>query len=92
MWKEDELTAHGSITTPGASDGASAEPTVSATQSRPAAGQTTLGHTVVIIGELRANEDLTIEGQIEGTIESKLHSVTIGQKGQPRPKSSARTS
>ena len=78
MWKEDELTAQGSITTSqGNPAGAPAEPEVSASTT----GHATLGQTVVITGELRADEDLTIEGQIDGTIESKLHSVTIGQTG-----------
>lgn len=78
MWKEDELTAQSSTTTSqGNPVGAPAESQVSA---RPT-GHATLGPTVVITGELRADEDLTIEGQIDGTIESKLHSVTIGQTG-----------
>ena len=38
----------------------------------------TLGRSVVIKGDLRGQEDLTIEGQVEGTIESKQHSVVIG--------------
>lgn len=78
MWKEDELTAERSITT---ADGTSA---VSTSRSQPVAGQATLGQTVVITGELRADEDLTIEGQIDGTIESTRHSVTIGQNGSAK--------
>ena len=78
MWKEEELTAQSS--TPTAQD-TSAEPIVSAPQSQPAAGRATLGRTVVITGKLSANEDLTIDGRVEGTIESTLHAVTIGQMG-----------
>ena len=78
MWKEEDMTAQTSIPTP---HGTSTEPTFSAARRQTAAGQATLGQTVVITGDLRANEDLTIEGHIEGTIESKLHSVTIGPMG-----------
>ena len=78
MWKEDERTAQRSSTTP---HGTSAESSVSTSRSQPVAGHAILGQTVVITGDLRADEDLTIEGQIDGTIESKRHSVTIGQNG-----------
>ena len=40
----------------------------------------TLGHSVVIKGNLTGQEDLVIEGRVEGTIESKQHSVVIGQQ------------
>ena len=40
----------------------------------------TLGHSVVIKGDLTGQEDLMIEGRVEGTIESKQHSVVIGQQ------------
>lgn len=78
MWTEKEVTAQSSVPV---LQGTSTEATVSARRSQPVAGQATLGKTMVITGDLRANEDLMIEGQIEGRIESQLHSVTIGQMG-----------
>lgn len=78
MWKEEDVTAQPSISTP---QGTATEPAFSAPRRQSVAGQVTLGQTVVITGDLRANEDLTIEGHIEGTIESRLHAVTIGQMG-----------
>ena len=69
MWKEEDVTTQRSTPIP---EGTSTEP---------AAGQATQGRTLVITGDLRANEDVTIGGHIEGTIESKLHSVTIGPMG-----------
>ena len=40
----------------------------------------TLGPSVVIKGELSGEEDLRIEGRVDGTIELRQHSVVIGQQ------------
>jgi cytoskeletal protein CcmA (bactofilin family) len=41
-----------------------------------------IGRSLHVKGELRGNEDLTIEGQVEGTIALTGYSVTIGETGQ----------
>jgi len=41
-----------------------------------------IGKSVVIKGELNGSEDLTIEGQVEGTIQLKDHILTIGPNGK----------
>ena len=41
-----------------------------------------IGKSVVIKGELNGSEDLTIEGQVEGTIQLKEHVLTIGPNGK----------
>ena len=41
-----------------------------------------IGKSVVIKGELNGSEDLTIEGQVEGTIQLKEHVLTIGPNGR----------
>ena len=41
-----------------------------------------IGKAVVIKGELKGREDLTIEGQVEGKIELKDHVLTIGSNGK----------
>ena len=41
-----------------------------------------IGKSVVIKGELNGSEDLTIEGQVEGTIQLRDHVLTIGPNGQ----------
>ena len=41
-------------------------------------GPPTIGKSVVIKGELNGSEDLTIEGQVEGTIQLRDHVLTIG--------------
>jgi cytoskeletal protein CcmA (bactofilin family) len=41
-----------------------------------------IGKSVVIKGELTGSEDLTIEGQVEGTIQLREHALTIGPNGK----------
>ena len=41
-----------------------------------------IGKSVVIKGELSGNEDLYIDGQVEGTIELREHNLTIGPHGR----------
>ncbi len=52
--------------------------------------QTVLGQTVVLKGELSANEDLLIEGQFEGTISLEDHCLTVGADGQVKAEIRAR--
>lgn len=40
-----------------------------------------VGHTIVIKGNLSGDEDLTVQGRVEGKIELNNHNVTIGEKG-----------
>ena len=51
---------------------------------------TVLGQTVVLRGELSANEDLLIEGQFEGTISLEDHCLTVGAEGQVKAEIRAR--
>jgi cytoskeletal protein CcmA (bactofilin family) len=41
-----------------------------------------VGPSIFIKGELSGDEDLTIEGRVEGRIELKNHNLTIGPKGK----------
>ncbi len=72
MWKRDQ-----SVTSPPARRDQSAE-------SAPAESQSTeklvmdLGKSVVIKGELSGSEDLTLYGQMEGSIRLPDHTLTIG--------------
>ena len=43
-----------------------------------------IGKSIVVKGELRGSEDLTIEGQVEGKIALKQHVLTIGAHGRIR--------
>ena len=40
-----------------------------------------IGQSVVITGTLRAEEDLTLEGLLDGTVELGHNALTIGQRG-----------
>jgi len=40
-----------------------------------------IGQSIFIRGELTGNEDMTIEGKVEGNIQLKDHNVTIGSNG-----------
>jgi len=45
-------------------------------------GMALIGRSVVIKGELDGSEDLTIEGHVEGKIELRDHTLTIGPNGR----------
>jgi cytoskeletal protein CcmA (bactofilin family) len=87
MWKRDESVrpASGQPAAPQApqapaSAGAVA-PRVEASQNRER-DNVNIGKSVVIKGELNGSEDLTIEGQVEGTIQLRDHILTIGSNGR----------
>jgi cytoskeletal protein CcmA (bactofilin family) len=61
-------------------------------QRRKPMGQTAIiGQSIHIKGELTGNEDLTIEGTIEGKIDLKEHHLTIGQHGKIKADLHAKT-
>ncbi len=48
----------------------------------PASGSATLGKNVTVKGQIFSREDLTIDGEVEGTIECHEHRLTIGPNGR----------
>jgi cytoskeletal protein CcmA (bactofilin family) len=44
--------------------------------------QATIGRSIVLKGELSANEDLLIEGQFDGTVNLQDHCLTVGANGR----------
>ena len=52
--------------------------------------QTLLGPTVVLRGELSADEDLLIEGQFEGVVALEEHCLTVGAEGKVKAEIRAR--
>jgi cytoskeletal protein CcmA (bactofilin family) len=48
----------------------------------PARERAMIGATISIKGDLAGEEDLLIEGQVEGKIELRRHSVTVGKNGR----------
>ena len=83
MWKRDEAVrpAPGQPA-PQPSSAAAATPTRPDTNHRLERDIVNIGKSVVIKGELTGSEDLTIEGQVEGTIQLKEHGLTIGPNGK----------
>jgi len=49
---------------------------------KPAEGSTVIGKSVTIRGELAGNEDLVMDGDIEGTISLPENSLTVGPNGR----------
>jgi cytoskeletal protein CcmA (bactofilin family) len=47
-----------------------------------ASGLAQIGKSVVIKGELSGSEDLYVDGQVDGSIALKGHSLTVGPNGQ----------
>jgi len=54
-------------------------------------GTASIGTSVVIKGELSGSEDLTIEGQVGGTIELRQHVLTIGPNARIKALVAAKT-
>jgi cytoskeletal protein CcmA (bactofilin family) len=88
MWKRDEA-----VRPPSGQPAAQPQPQPAAagapaTPNRPESSQklerdtVNIGKSVVIKGELNGSEDLTIEGQVEGTIQLRDHILTIGPNGK----------
>lgn len=57
----------------------------------PAAGRAVLGPSITIKGDLSGEEDLVIEGQVEGQVTFKNHTVTIGPTGRVQADVSCKT-
>lgn len=49
-----------------------------------------IGKSVLIKGELSGSEDLYLDGEVEGTVELRGHSLTIGPHGRVRANTQAR--
>src|ERR1043166_1538976 len=49
-----------------------------------------IGETIVIKGDIHSQEPLTIEGQVEGTIEAGEHLLTVASGGKVRANITAR--
>lgn len=92
MWKRDEA-----VRPPGGQSAAQPHPAAAGTGHRPEAHQrverdiVNIGKSVVIKGELTGSEDLTIEGQVEGTIQLREHILTIGPNGKIKAQIFAKT-
>lgn len=57
-------------------------PESSGAESRPPSEKAHIGRSVVIKGELDGSEDLVIDGHVEGKIELREHTLTVGSNGR----------
>lgn len=59
-------------------------PVASGPQSEPrrAGERATIGASIIIKGDLSGDEDLIIEGRVEGKVDLKQHNVTVGRSGR----------
>jgi len=69
----------------------SVEPTVSTSPDVRRRKTSVIGPTLKFKGELSANEDLIIEGEIEGTIAHQDKNLTVGKEGRVKADIDART-
>ena len=83
MWKQNKA-----VNPPSRPSGTTGAPTQPEGQPPPAARKHSerdvahIGPSVVIKGELHGNEDLTVDGVVEGTIVLREHVLTIGPHGR----------
>jgi cytoskeletal protein CcmA (bactofilin family) len=95
MWnrrKEEEYTAKPASAPPTSSELAkegipmSTLPGRSASEphfdSHRSGGQAVLGKSVIVKGQIYSREDLTIDGEVEGTVELQEHRLTVGPNGK----------
>ena len=83
MWKRDEAVRPTSgQPAPQPSSAAAPIPTRPDSSQRLERDIVNIGKSVVIKGELTGSEDLTIEGQVEGSIQLREHALTIGPNGK----------
>ena len=50
----------------------------------------TIGRSIKIKGEVTGDEDLMIQGRVEGSVDLKQHSVTVGADGEVKASITAR--
>jgi cytoskeletal protein CcmA (bactofilin family) len=75
MWKRDE--------SPDSPEVRSADPAVVNQGSRPRSGSSpaSIGRSITVRGEVTGDEDLIIQGRVEGSVDLRQHAVTVGSEG-----------
>ena len=92
MFRRDEAVRPPQPTGPVASPSVPEVSAVRVDASRPPArDMVNIGKSIVIKGELSGSEDLTIEGQVEGKIELRQNTLTIGPNAKIKAEILAKT-
>ena len=99
-WEKDKKSQPGvpsaKPTVPASSNTSKVETSMSESIRRDTSGtsqgqvQATIGRSIVLKGELSANEDLVIDGQFEGTVNLLDHCLTVGPNGKVKAEIQAR--
>jgi len=88
MWKkEDESTP---TVSPAAGSTTASRPTSVRTSTGIPGESATIGRSITIRGDVTGDEDLYIQGRIEGTVDLKQHNVTVGPEGRVKANIKAR--
>ncbi len=90
MWKKDETTrSAGESTT-----GVSAPPPPDRPTRKPVSSdgtEATIGRSITIRGDVTGDEDLVIQGRVDGKVDLEKHSVTVGPEGRVKADIAGRT-
>src|SRR5512143_1331182 len=59
---------------------------------KPAGERATIGRSITINGQVTGDEDLLIQGRVEGSVNLKQHAVTVGPEGEIKANIAGRVS
>ncbi|HYV18821.1 MAG TPA: polymer-forming cytoskeletal protein [Verrucomicrobiae bacterium] len=83
MWDKKDQTARPNETPGSSYTPVTAEPVRTSVATAPRSnGAASIGSSIQIKGELQGDEDLTIDGRVEGKIDLRDHNLTIGPNGK----------
>jgi cytoskeletal protein CcmA (bactofilin family) len=92
MWKKDEPERpNRTDAAPPPQTQAPSRPAAPARSAAPGPERAVIGPSISITGEVSGDEDLLIEGRIDGTVNLEQHSVTVGREGRVKAGISGRT-
>lgn len=80
MWKKDEQETDGRSQTSGARK--EAPPAADRSEAGRDVEGAIIGHSIRIQGEVTGDEDLVIQGHVDGSVELDQHAVTVGPDGE----------
>ncbi len=89
MWKKDEESKPTTNVT--TVSGTVSPPKQTKKSTRQGQDQAAIGRSITIKGDVTGDEDLYIQGRIDGTVNLQQHNVTVGQEGRVKANISART-
>jgi cytoskeletal protein CcmA (bactofilin family) len=86
MWKKDDAPAQ----TPTASRSEPMPRTERSASSAAPIERASIGRSITIKGEVTGDEDLLIQGRVDGSVDLKQHAITVGPDGEVKASITAR--